>query len=116
MNELWRTDEEGIIILDEKGEEITNQTGGYACHHPVERGRFKRLWYIRFEILEHYFWHILGGYCWSGIDKEIAQAINKILRWTPIRVDMDRLKDSEEAWLYVKYWGKPAVLTWCNSD
>ena len=112
----------GIITIA-SGDLWTNQTGGYACHHPEERGTYDNLRPNKSnlnDLLCNYFcggkWN---GWCCNGIDIETKYFLDAVLdtvsrNWS---VDTARFKESEEAWIYIKALNnKVGVLVWENSD
>ena len=137
--QLWCGERLGLVVLRPSGVYYSNQSGGYACLHPLAEGVFVPIRDDALDIekeLEDYFtgpkWN---GWCCEGIDEETATFIDGVLTKCPltmeIKVDRTRLTDSHEAWVYVDY-GNPqeanwsseisgfgpckAVLTWENSD
>jgi hypothetical protein len=138
--QLWGVRQFGLIVLFRSGVYFSNQTGGYACYHPMEEGVFVPL---REEEpnqekeLQGYFtgpkW---SGWCCKGIDGETADFIDSVMAKTDltknIKVDRARLKDSHEAWVFVDFGNTEpygfgdveisgfgvckGVLTWQNSD
>ena len=129
---LW--DSEGVlaIILERSGIVYTNQTGGHACCHPEEEGILipfnndypldspeERLEYRLSNLLENA----------QYLTKKTADLVDSVLidcRFENVRVDRSRLKESQEAWVYIEVNGEldfvdgfknfKAVLTWNNSD
>lgn len=121
---------EGLILSDENGRHYTNQTGGYACHHPVYNGKLVELhfsedFYTEVDVI---FDGKYKGWCSttplknikSGIDLDDAKILNKIFeKFFPSHfiVDEELLGESEEAWIHViDYRGIKGVLTFENSD
>lgn len=137
--QLWLGRQVGLIILRPSGVYYSNQTGGYACQHPLEEGVFVPIHSCELDFgkaLSEYFtgskWN---GWCCDGIDEETAAFMDSLLKKSglsnEIKVDRTRLKDSREAWVYVNVntpaktnWLSAisglglcsAVLTWENSD
>jgi len=142
--DVWEFNGIGLIIKCPSGVCISNQTGGYACHHPEVEGVFVPLLADRGAPsntvlcqLERFFtegkW---GGWCENGIDAETADFMDSLLASSDelkfIKVDRALLADSEEAWVHVILDpsrnempvpvmdgfedGTAAVLTWPNSD
>lgn len=124
----------GLIVLCPSGVFYTNQVGGHGCFHPEVEGVFVplRTDINRYELntLEQQF-H--GS--WEAINEAEADLVDTVLRRSSqnlgwISVDRICLKDSFEAWIYVKLNHNHAtthksligfndargVLTWQNSD
>ena len=123
----------GLIFEYPSGVYYTNQTGGYACHHPVQEGAFIVLDNSRglnYKLEDYFTADKWGGHCYSGIDVETADFIDDFLEgiYDLLRVDRSRLAECEEAWIFVivqrdeephyPEWsiGGRGVLTWNNSD
>ena len=128
----------GLIILRKTGVIISNQTGGFACHHPEVEGFYIPLAKEVHPLLEKHFAGDDGkwkGNCSDGIDKETAIFINSLFldefENLSFSVDSSKLKESHEAWIYVDIlWSKGdrdcdiaygfngcrGILTWENSD
>ncbi len=134
--QLWNSNGIGLIILFQSGVRYSNQTGGYTCLHPEVEGVYVPLVNEMIDQeaeLELYFtgpkWL---GWCNEGIDCETSDYIEEVLQKSPysrgITVNRDRLKESHEAWIYVRlpqgaelnefvgFEGTEAILTWENSD
>ncbi len=81
--ELYATTGTGLIFPCESGVLYTNQTGGYACLHPVEEGVYAPLYgklIDQEKKLFNYFTESkYGGWCSNGIDLEDADIIDEIL-------------------------------------
>ena len=134
----------GVIISYPSGVVYTAQAAGTACLHPKLEGVYvpfdndylvEGRRFVGLEVdLTNYFTgpkYCGDGAC-SGLDKDDAAAVNRLLEerhvldW--IEVDMDRLPESREAWIFVLvkrddfiasgFSGYPlsGVLTWSNSD
>jgi hypothetical protein len=119
----------GIIVLSDDGEEYTNQSGGYACKHPVANGRVQ--YFDEADNLSDadkllqkalYGWFYYGphnGWCCDGINKTDSKFINHLMSdgswyW---RVNRKRLADSMEAWVFIiDEKGTEGILIWANSD
>lgn len=141
--DVWEFNGIGLIIKWPSGVFFSNQTGGYACHHPQVEGVFVPLmdreapYCEALEELERYFTgEKYGGWCDNGIDTETADFIDSLLATAIglqfIKVDRSMLADSEEAWVHAIIYpnqyeprspvvhgfedGVGAVLTWPNSD
>lgn len=134
--DLYSLDQLAIIMLHEHGLTYTNQTGGYACHHPEAVGSLILLdigQYVEGEwrkiykdIQDHFTGPKWGGWCstiggedGSGIDEETAEFLDKKLYWGGFydtSVCRELLNQSEEAWIHVEVGDKPGILTWSNSD
>jgi len=146
--ELWDHVGLGLILEWPSGIAITNQTGGTSCLAPELEGIFiplrndvtepERILISPENELFDYFtgakWRGTGAT--SGIDADdasfIESVIDKARLFPTIRVDLNRLKDSHEAWIYVIVSGdepcdpplftgfnpypRKGVLTWQNSD
>jgi hypothetical protein len=112
----------------------TNQVGGHGCFHPEIEGVFFPLQtdVNRYELntLEQHFrgsWDALNEFEANLVDTVLHRS-SRDLSW--ISVDRSRLKDSFEAWVYVKLNPKKThmhesligfddslgILTWPNSD
>jgi hypothetical protein len=151
-----------MIILAPGGPWCGSNAGGAACHTPAAQGFPVALVEIPrpkdWNWSDVHNWHWVGGQqekqlleyfigpkwgpggCYGGIDDETADAIEKIMRQSELtaslRVDRTKLKESEEAWVYMKLESYPqhikqqldefcadlpplpasAILTWRNSD
>ena len=141
----------GLIIAYPSGVIYSNQTGGTACLHPELEGVFiplgndlevpsNKLLGPQ-EALADYFEgpKHQGTGATTGLDAEDAEFIDGVLRrWGLIRfIELDRgkLKESHEAWVYVRItadensedgflslvhgfgpYPRSGVLTWQNSD
>jgi hypothetical protein len=124
----------GLIILHPSGAIYTNQVAGNGCFHPEVEGVFVPLEtdVNRYELntLQQYFtgsWHSLNEPEANLVDT-VLQRSRLGLDW--ISVDRSRLKDSFEAWVYVKLNPKKGrmlevltgfddslgILVWPNSD
>jgi hypothetical protein len=124
----------GLIMLDPSGVYYTSQVGGYACLHPEAEGVFFPLPtdLNRYELntLRQHFngsWEALNDYEADLVDTVLRRS-SRNLNW--ISVDRSRLKDSFEAWVYVKLNPKKTkmddlvkgfddsfgILVWPNSD
>ena len=138
---LWHTGGIGLIIPHSSGIIYTNQTGGHGCYHPELEGMYVPLVddlnSLQKPLYDYFTGPKWNGWCIpsTGIDKETANFIDKILHGTNITnfisVDRNSLKESHEAWVKVildkkklgsdlpivgnldKSWG---ILTWENSD
>lgn len=143
--QLFNLEGLGLIILNNTGINISNQTGGYSCSHPEEEGIFLPLGNMP-NLVDKLTILFTGpkwrGSCCNGIDNETADLIDSLLSNTEdnfyitddtsfIKVDRDRLQDSQEAWIYVDisepvtdsrlkltsgFGQTKGVLTWPNSD
>ncbi|WP_299895521.1 DUF6210 family protein [uncultured Aquimarina sp.] len=144
--EIWDSVGLGIIIEYPTGIIISNQTGGTACVRTKIEGVFLPLAndyheetkeFLSPEIkLSDYFKgeKYKGNGAIKGIDLEDVQNINEILNKTGldklIEIDVERLKESHEAWIHIKIndnndfglisgfdnYPLKGVLTWSNSD
>ena len=130
----------GLIVLRRTGVIISNQTGGFACHHPEAEGFYIPLQSQIHPILSGHFQGKHGqwkGECSAGIDEVTAGLIDMVyadefdvLGFT---VDRAKFKESHEAWIYVDVWNtadstdrdfeicygfnkRKGILTWENSD
>lgn len=116
-----------VIIKAQTGKVYTSQAGGYACHQPGVEGERLYLEYNQLKEkgaeleknLGHYFtsgeW---SGWCDGGIGETDAIWLDALfekfeLNW---KVDRNNLNKCQEAWLHIIFEGKPAILTWGNSD
>lgn len=106
---------------DARGKRYTNQAGGYACKHPEITGYIYDCGdsYNLVDRLIAYFtgpkW---GGWCCDGVDEETAEWMDEQLAPHNLTVDRERMRDSMEAWVYVKCTsnGTRGVFAWENSD
>ena len=100
----------------------TNQTGGYACNHQKIVGRGYPIPIEESILTDHFTGEKYGGWCCDGIDEETANWMDSILHKFSISVDRMKLKESQEAWVYIKSklpglnYELTGVLTWTNSD
>ncbi len=107
--ELYGASGLGLIVLHSSGVLYTNQTGGYACLHPVVEGVYMPLSDEQHAQQQQLFEYFTGskyqGWCTEGIDEEDASVIDAILAKACdsacLRVNRQRLKDSHEAWVSV---------------
>ena len=136
---LWNAKDIGVILFYSSGVCYSNQTGGYACHHPKEEGLYLPLHNALLdqeaELLGFFTGPKWQGWCCQGIDDETALFVDMVLSKSPytrmLKVDRSRFKDSHEAWIYVtieqgvddadedlfrEFPKKAGVLTWENSD
>jgi len=137
--QLWGSPRLGLIILRPSGVYYSNQTGGYACKHPLAEGVFFPVpageTGLEQKLSEYFTGPKWSGWCCDGIDEETATVVDGLLAdceaTKGIKVDRSRWSDSHEAWVYVDFanlpeteWGteisgfgaSKAVLTWENSD
>ena len=142
--ELWDTVGTGIIIPYPSGVLVSNQTGGYACLHPEIEGVYLPLGndcgiggypFLSLDIeLNNYFEgdKYKGTGATSGIDLDDVQFINSIINKlglsSCLSVDETMLKESQEAWIWLKFLSNDnerfsgfenvqrVILTWSNSD
>ena len=143
--ELYGVSELGLIVLHPSGVLYTNQTGGYACLHPLVEGVYAPLSDERHaqqqQLSDYFTGPKYQGWCTEGIDEEDASVIDAILATACdsacLRVNRDKLRVSHEAWIYVTihppvhapigwetqpgytvygFSGNEGVLTWENSD
>ncbi len=125
-----------LIIPSKTGVIFTNQVEGYACNHPEVEGflipfsndsgceDYERS--LEYKLCDVFF---EGG--WGKLIDSQANEIDSILRSSPetkgVSVNMRRLKESVESWVWVnakeqefscyKGFGDfEAILTWPNSD
>lgn len=128
VKELW--DKIGILVEGD-GPTYENQVGGYACLHPEARGTVvefppKTGAFVENFMNAHFVTGKYKGWCFEGITQEDEYWINCLLEaleetlvlevgkgW---RVNAEKLKDSMEAWIYLKNGNKTGVLFWNNSD
>ena len=138
--QLWGERQFGLIVLRPSGVYYSNQTGGYACYHPMAEGVFIPLGIDTVdqekELCDYFTGAKWGGWCCEGIDEETAGFIDVLMEKSDltksITVDRTRLHDSQEAWVYVDFRNTATygfggvevtgfgickgVLTWENSD
>ena len=142
--ELYNNKGIGLIIAHLSGVLYTNQVGGYACLHPEIEGVFTPLeddfGKLEYKLSNYFVGPKWKGWCYQGIDAETADFIDKHLHsWKPtsrLSVDRAKLKESCEAWIWVKidsndfvktpngiyesdfrgFDSKSGILTWQNSD
>lgn len=133
---LWSERTYGLIILYPTGILFSNQTGGHQCCQPEEEGFFVPL-DLDWPVIERHFTGLpWQGWCYQGLDEATADfldsqlqvAADTFLACLEMRVDRARLKESMEAWVYVRIkeiesdlltgFGPcpEGVLTWPNSD
>ena len=141
----------GLIIQHPSGVTYSNQTGGTACLHPEQEGVYvplrndisvpeNKLLSPETALLDYFEGPKHRGIgATNGLDAEDADFIDGVLRdWRMadfLEVDRGRLRDSHEAWVYVRIkhdedtgraflslfhgfapYPKLGVLTWTNSD
>lgn len=139
--ELFRYSGLMLIILDPRGKRFTNQVGGYLCNQPEVTGHGylllgtgDRTGGVEDALITHFTAEPYRGYCGSGeegftgITTNTVHFIDSILvglarqEDLPLigafRVDQSRLKDCQEAWIYLHdaLHQRHAILTWLNSD
>lgn len=138
--QLWDAKQFGLIVLRHSGVYFSNQTGGYACYHPIVEGVFIPLGEEASnqekELQGHFTGHKWAGWCCDGIDGETADFIDSVMAKSDltkdVTVDRARLKESHEAWVHVDFRNTEpygfgsvevsgfgickGVLTWENSD
>jgi len=144
--QIWDSVGLGLIINHPTGILISNQTGGTACIQSFTEGVYLPLCndysidthkFISPEIeLTEYFtnekYNDTGAI--NGIDIDDAQHITKIISkfglQNFIKIDIEKLQQSHEAWIYVTIYPDnnnisllnnfdyplKGILTWCNSD
>ena len=130
----------GIIVSHPTGIFVSNQVGGYACHHRRLEGFYLPLVMTDSPVLasldEHFFAGKWKGYCNSGIDVETADFMDGLFeqeRYSKgLKVDRNKLDDCKEAWVHVTLdelafapgcgavleppMHGSGVVTWPNSD
>ncbi|WP_417351427.1 DUF6210 family protein [Flavobacterium alkalisoli] len=134
----------GLIIKYPTGVLITNQTAGTLCLQSAEEGIYvplcneyytdsKELISPENDLLKYFTeskYHGTGAT--EGIDKEdVLNITNILIKYKLddfIEIDTEKLKQSHEAWIYVKINNKntsvfnnfeenlTGILTWSNSD
>lgn len=120
LNDLSFNDGAGVVIELDEGmwaKEVTNQVGGCACRHPKATGIVRIV--ATFSGLHRHFSDEdseYTGLCGVGISEKTADFLDACLAHLHFKVDRSKLKESQEAWIFGFYEGKPAVLTWGNSD
>ncbi|MFD2562881.1 DUF6210 family protein [Aquimarina rubra] len=144
--QIWDSVGLGLIIEFPSGIMISNQTGGTSCLHPKIEGVYvplandykeKNKEFLSPEIeLTAYFQgsKYKGSGAIKGIDLEDAKEIHTIMATSGlhecIEIDLNRLKESHEAWIRIKIYDNPnnelisgfkeyplnGILTWSNSD
>jgi hypothetical protein len=100
----------GLIVLFPSGVLYSNQVGGYSCRQPEAEGVYLPIVdeVVNQEAPLHKYFTgpKLFGACANGIDNEDADVIDEILHSQSltafISVDRSKLKESCEAWVYVK--------------
>jgi len=133
---LYELTNMGLIIPWKTGVVYINQVGGHVCQQRKMEGFFLPLENESLDYndkLNEYFtgsqW---GGWCDKGINEQTADYIDELLAakgfYSWLKVERRKLKQSCEAWVYVKiihnavielflnFQPKEAVLTWENSD
>lgn len=127
MNDAEELEGAGILQLMLVGKTYTHQSGGYACKHPTARGKIREefpSWpdhWISDALADYFTGEKWGGWCDRGIEEADAVVIDSLLtvagkgEW---KVDRDMLKESMEAWVYLKNdeIGLDGILFWENSD
>lgn len=98
-------DDEGLLVLDPKGDLYTNQTAGVLCHHPKARGRFMPMPVPRF-VQDRLF-----DQCFP--DEGDLAHINRKFDEAGLPF---RATGGEEAWLFVETPYGDGILVWGNSD
>ena len=132
---LWNAKGVGIIIFCDSNVFYTNQVGGIACNHPIVEGVYVPLAGGDIDLEEKLmdYFRKIGWYC-DGLEEKIAKQIDIILTKSfvtkTIKVDRELLKESKEAWVYIKiddsikelyplfenFSSNLGILTWRNSD
>ena len=121
--QLWGERLFGMIVIRPSGVYYSNQTGGYACYHPMEEGVFiplgKESVDQEKELCDYFTGAKWAGWCCEGIDEETAGFIEALMAKShltqSITVDRTRLQDSQEAWVYVDFSNTEAVGWRCGS-
>lgn len=128
----------GLIISYPSGVEISNQTGGISCYQPFIEGIYlpiandcslsNELLSPEIELMEYCSNNVFGNL----EDKDVV-SINRILQKYRleefVKIDLNRLNESHESWIYVDiYYDEKfdlldnfnfplkGILTWSNSD
>ena len=94
-----------IIIVHPGAKSWTNQTGGYACHHPVCEGYLIEL----DDSIND------AGFFVDGWEIDIDKA-QEYLNQAGVPFIINRDFPGEEAWVRGKFCGADAILTYGNSD
>ena len=107
-----------IIIICKTGFVYTNQTGGYGCNHSEIEGSLMPVCGGISSELENHFCGKWNGWCNDGIDEATAKFIDSLLTECSWLVDRNKLKESQEAWIFVNdtVTEMRGILTWMNSD
>ena len=144
--QLWEGVGLGLIIEYPSGVLYSNQTGGTTCLHPQAEGVFVPLrgevevesnallspeteLYAYFASPPHSGTGATGGLASADVDF-IAAVLAKYRLDRTIALNMDKLRDSHEAWVHVLVNGdggfecfsgfepypRTGILTWTNSD
>lgn len=142
---LGMQDDLYLIVLGPTGVFYSNQAGGVSCDQPAEEGILVPLGHSAPDVWSKIQQRIGGAYGnvgASSLTATDAEAIDGILSSSPytsmLSVDRARLRDSQEAWVYVDiaahadrydpndvtkrdqaFFGferSKGVLTWQNSD
>lgn len=106
----------GLLYLDRTEDEVSNQAGGLGCNHPLARGSIRIV--QTFQGLDDHFGESgpYAGWCSNGITEETADLLDQNLKHLGFKTDREKLKESQEAWIFGRIDGLPVVLTWQNSD
>lgn len=122
-----------VVVDAPTGVSYTNQTGGYACHHPSQEGYLVPIFGSELDSgLVLFFAEELRGHGsrpveWSArllerlrgvvADVWVHCAANREASLpTALLLDETRLDETEEAWVRVLTPDGPGVLVWQNSD
>lgn len=115
---LYDLEQPALILLDNGGAKYMNQVGGTACLQKSEHG---------------YLFPLSNDQSNGLLDIKLSEACRDLATLTvesalkiesclshlaelDIKVQISRLAQSSEAWVYVQSNHGDAVLTWCNSD
>lgn len=140
--ELWDSCGTGLIIECSCGIWYSNQTEGTCCSHPRVEGLYVpvgnesdetgRFYSAETQLLKHFYGpKHQGTGARDGLDEEDIALVQSILDSCfegKVIVDLERAKESREAWVRVKVLGdteyfrgfnpfpRSGVFTWLNSD
>lgn len=113
---VWVPERGVSCIVLGTGKTWRQQCGGYACLQKSARGTVEAVGGddLGNVLTDHFCGPKWGGWCANAIDEETAVFIESLV--PRFAVDRAAFDKSCEAWVHGLLDGKPAILTWENSD
>lgn len=107
----------GLLLFldptDQPAREVWNQCGGIGCHQMMANTSEIRPIHVPDAVYDH-FVKDLSSWCCDGITSKTAAIIEENV--PGFTVDHDMMDESQEAWIFGFYDGRPCVLAFENSD